>query len=146
MSVSLDALAREASPDAVALAVAVLEGDFADRVWREQVGASLSQRDTARLLGRSEQAVSKDRRLLRVSRRDGRPVYPVFQFEGRRQRPGVADVVSVLEDSVNALTTASWLTAPNDTLGGSRPIDALTEGRLEEVLSLAARMAERMKH
>jgi hypothetical protein len=64
----------------------VLEQDIADRDWAAQLGPVLSQRDVARLLGRTEQAVSKDRRLLRLVNRDGRPVYPVVQFDGRRAR------------------------------------------------------------
>lgn len=68
MSVSLDALARHASAAAVALAAAVSEGDVGnDRTWRAQVGPSLSQRDTARLLDRSEQAIA-GRRLHRIHR------------------------------------------------------------------------------
>ena len=31
-------LAKEASPEAVALATAVLEGDLANRAWQDQVG------------------------------------------------------------------------------------------------------------
>lgn len=93
---SLTALARAASPDALALARQVLEQDAADQAWAAQVGPALSQRDTARLLGKSEQAVGKDARLLRVRTRDGRPVSPVLQFHGRTQVAGVAAVVEAL--------------------------------------------------
>ncbi len=144
MTVSLDELAKEASAEAVALAAAVLERDGADRAWQDQVGMSLSQRDTARLLGRSEQAVSKDRRLLRVHRRDGRPVYPVAQFDGRHQRPGVAAVVEALGGAVGALTVASWLTAPNDAFDGARPVDVLDRGDTASVVAVARRLADRM--
>ena len=105
----------------------------------------MTQRDTARLLGRTEQAVSKDRRLVRVHRRDGRPVYPVVQFDGRRQKSGVADVVAALDGAVNELTAAAWLTAANDALGGRRPIDLLAAGEAKTVLTLAARFAARMR-
>ncbi len=141
---SLDDLAKEALPEAIALATAVLEGDLGDRAWRHQVGSSLSQRDAARLLGRSEQAISKDQRLLRLSRRDGRPVYPVVQFDGRRQRHGVAAVVEALSGAVGALTIASWLTSPNDALDGARPVDALDRGRNDIVVGVARRFANRM--
>lgn len=138
-------LAKDASPEAVALATAVLEGDLANRAWHDQVGPSLTQRDAARLLGRSEQAVSKDRRLVRVHRPDGRPVYPVVQFAGRRQKPGVAEVVAALAGAVNELTAAAWLTAANDALGGRRPIDELAAGEANAVLAVAARFAARMR-
>ena len=138
-------LAKEASAEAVALATAVLEGDLANRAWQDQVGSSLTQRDAARLLGRTEQAVSKDRRLVRVHRPDGRPVYPVVQFDGRRQKPGVADVVAALDGAVNELTVAAWLTAANDALGGHRPIDVLAAGEPEAVAAVASRFAARMR-
>jgi hypothetical protein len=138
-------LAKEASPEAVALATAVLEGDLANRAWQTQVGPSLTQRDAARLLGRTEQAVSKDRRLVRIHRPDGRPVYPLVQFDGRRQKPRVADVVAVLDGAVNELTAAAWLTAANDALGGCRPIDELAGGQAKTVLTVATRFAARMR-
>ncbi|MGH9185769.1 MAG: hypothetical protein ACRD0U_08165 [Acidimicrobiales bacterium] len=138
-------LAKDASPEAVALAMMVLEGDLANRAWTDQVGASLTQRDTARLLGRTEQAVSKDNRLLRVHRRDGRPVYPVVQFDGRDQRTGVADVIAAMDGAVGELALASWLTATNAALGGRRPIDALADGEVAAVLAVADRFASRMR-
>lgn len=142
----LAVLAGEASGEAVALATAILEADLANRAWADQVGPSLSQRDTARLLGRTEQAVSKDPRLLRARRRDGRPVYPVVQFDGRRQSPGVSQVVGAMNGAVSDLTIASWLTAPNDGLQGRRPIDALAAGHLAPVLAVANRFANHMRH
>jgi hypothetical protein len=139
-------LAKDASPEAVALATMVLEGDLANQSWVEQVGPSLTQRDTARLLDRSEQAVSKDNRLLRLYRRDGRPVYPVVQFDGRRQKPGVAEVVAALDGAVGNLAVASWLTAATEALGGRRPVDVLASGDVEAVLAVAHRLATRMRH
>jgi hypothetical protein len=142
MVMTLPELAGQASPEAVDLARAVLEQDIADRDWGAQLGPVLSQRDVARLLGRTEQAVSKDRRLLRLVNRDGRPVYPVVQFDGRRQLPGIADVVSVLVPVVSPLTVAAWLTAQH---GGvrRRPIDALRDGETAGVVELARRFADR---
>jgi hypothetical protein len=138
-------LAKDASPEAVALATAVLEGDLANRAWQHQVGPSLTQADTARLLGRTEQAISKDRRLVRVHRSDGRPAYPIAQFDGRRQKPGVADVVAALDGAVNELTPTAWLTGANDALGGRTPIDALGAGETTAVLKVAMRFAARMR-
>src|SRR6478672_8842212 len=87
-------LADRASAAAIELARVVLEQDVADKTWAAQLGPALSQPDTARLLGKSEQAVSKDARLLRIRNRDDRPVYPIFQFDGRTQVPGVAEVIT----------------------------------------------------
>ncbi|MDA8062610.1 MAG: hypothetical protein M0T80_09325 [Actinomycetota bacterium] len=139
-------LSVRASPEASRLALSVLEADIAGRTWSDQVGPSLSQKDTARLLDRSEQAVSKDRRLLRVRRRDGSPVYPIVQFEGRAQRPGVAEIIEVLSPALGAPAIASWLTAPNDQLAEMRPIEALSCGMAEQTTALATRLADRLSH
>jgi len=133
-------LAAHASVEAVALARTVLEQDLADQAWAEQIGPALSQRDVARLLGKSEQAVAKDHRLLRLRNRYGRPVYPVVQFDGRRQASGVGDVVDVLVEVLEPLTVASWLTGVNPLLADRRPVDALADGDLDEVMIVARRL------
>lgn len=138
---SLTSLARGARPEAVALARAVLEQDVADQAWAAQVGPALTQRDVARLLSKTEQAVAKDARLLRVRTRDGRPVYPVLQFTGRGQLSGVAEVVAALRGALEPLTVASWLTAPQRELDGRRPVDALRAGIVEPVVLAARRLA-----
>ena len=119
----------------------VLEQDVADKTWAAQLGPALSQPDTARLLGKSEQAVSKDARLLRIRNRDDRPVYPIFQFDGRTQVAGVADVITTLRPSLQPLTIASWLTAPSRALQNRRPMNALRDGDLPDVLALAQQLA-----
>lgn len=136
-------LERQASPEAVRLAVRLLESDIAAQAWVSQVGYCLTQADAAQLLGRSEQAVSKDARLLRLERSDGRPAYPAFQFDGRRQVPGVADVVRALDSAVLPATIAAWLTGGQPALGGGRPIDSLLAGDIDPVLAIARRLAER---
>lgn len=138
---SLSALARSARPEAVALARAVLEQDVADQAWAQQVGPALTQRDVAVLLAKTEQAVAKDARLLRVRTRDGRPVYPVLQFAGRAQLPGVAQVVAALRDALEPLTIASWLTAAQTELDGRRPVEALRAGDVPAVVLAAQRLA-----
>ncbi len=146
MTAGLDVIAEAASEEAVRLARSILEQDVRDRAWSAQLGPVLSQRDTARLLGKSEQAVSADRRLLRLRGGDGRPVYPVMQFRGRRQVEGVARITAILAQAVQPLTIASWLTGAHDGLGGRRPIDALEEGDEEAVLGIAERLAARLDH
>jgi hypothetical protein len=140
---TLAELEARASPEAIRLAVRLLESDIANRAWVEQVGYSLTQSDVAELLRRSEQAISKDSRLLRLVRSDGRPVYPVFQFDGGRQTPGVADVVRTLSGSLMPAAIAAWLTGDNAALEGRRPIDALRVGDEQSVLAIARRLAAR---
>ena len=134
-------LVPQASPAAVALARTVLEQDVADASWARQLGPALNQGDVARLLGKSEQAVSKDPRLLRIRNRDTRPVYPILQFDGRGQIAGLADVVVALAGVLEPLTVASWLTSANRSLDGRRPVDVLRGGDAETVVALAHRLA-----
>jgi hypothetical protein len=137
----LDRLAAHASAEAVSLARTVLEQDVSDAQWAAQIGPALTQGDAARLLNKTEQAVSKDPRLLRLRNRDGRPVYPVVQFDGRGQLAGVAEVLNALCGPLEPLTAASWLTSGNPELGGLAPAQALRGGELAAVTSAAARLA-----
>jgi hypothetical protein len=139
-------LERHASPEAVRLAVQVLETDIATQAWVAQVGYSLTQSATAELLGRSEQAVSKDPRLVRLERSDGRPAYPMFQFDGRKQVAGIHDVVRTLQGALTPAGIAAWLTGTVPQLGNRRPIDCLRAGEIQEVVSLAQRLGDRLSH
>lgn len=138
---SVAELFGSASAETRELVTTLLEQDLADREWAAQVGPSLTQADTARLLGKSEQATAKDARLLRVKTRSGRVAYPVVQFEGRGLLPGVAAVVSSLAPVADPLTTLAWLTGTQRALGGRRPVDALRAGDIDDVVMLAGRFA-----
>jgi hypothetical protein len=50
--------------------------------------------------------------LLRLTSSDGRPAYPIFQFEGRGVLVGFGHVVRALRELDDELTIASWLTIP----------------------------------
>ncbi len=140
---SLADLERKASPEAIKLAVRLLESDIATQAWVDQVGYCLTQADTAALLDRSEQAVSKDSRLLRLNRSDGRPAYPAFQFDGRRQIPGTAEALQILAGTLEPATIAAWLTGAQPQFGGRRPIDMLAGAEHQDAIDLAKRLAER---
>lgn len=141
MQAAITELVAQASEDTVRLVRDLLEQDVADRQWARQLGPCLTQRDVARLLQRTEQSVSKDPRLLRLRTRRRRPVYPVVQFAGRAQKPGIAEVVQILRDVFEPLTIASWLTGTNAGLGDCRPIDRLADGEVAAVVELAHRVA-----
>lgn len=141
MAISLDRLAAQAPPEAVALARLILEQALTDERWAGQIGPVLSQPDVARLLDKTVQAVAQDQRLLRLRQRDDRPVYPVFQFNGRRQVEGVAEVVATLREALEPLTIAAWLNRQNRRFGGRRPIDLLRTGETDDVLAAARRYA-----
>jgi hypothetical protein len=100
------------------------------------------QADVAALLGKSKQAVSADPRLLKLVLRSGEVGYPVFQFDGRQQLPGVRDVIGVLAPVVaTPWTIASWLTSPSADLDGETPEAALRAGRVDAVTAAADRFA-----
>lgn len=145
MAVPLAKLAGQASEEAVALARSILERDVADRLWADQVGPAMTQQDVAGLLGKTEQAVSKDPRLVRLRTAEGRPIYPVVQFDGRGVLPGVAEVVAVLGPvAVTPWTVAAWLTGSHAELDDRRPVDVLRSGEVAAVVGAARRFAARL--
>jgi hypothetical protein len=116
-----------------------------DRAWTEQLGPVYTQGQVAELLGKSKQAVSTDKGLLRLDMRDGRVGYPVFQFEGDRILPGMQDVVRALAPvAATSWTVASWLTSPSSDLGGETPLERLRRGDVSEVTVVADRLAARL--
>lgn len=120
----------------------LLAQDEDDRAWAEQIGPVYRQGDVAALLGKSKQAVSEDRRLVRLEMRSGAIGYPAFQFDGRRVLPGIAEVVAQLAPVVEtAWTVASWLTSLQPALHGARPLDRLRAGDVDAVTSAARQVA-----
>jgi len=147
MNSSLQRMVRDASPETRYQIERLLEQDADDRAWADQLGPAYRQGDVARLLGRSRQAISADRGLLRLQMRDGEIGYPVFQFEGRRQLPGVREAVGLLGPVVaSPWTLASWLASANDALDGLSPIQALREQSADAVTALARQTAEALSH
>lgn len=120
-----------ASPEARYAALAVLEEDVENELWRTQIGPCLSQAAVARLLGITSQAVAKradSKDLLRIANGDGRPVYPLWQFDGRRTLAGLPVALRLLSPVDDELTVASWLTTRKLTLGGRTPVEVLRSG------------------
>ncbi|MBA2495636.1 MAG: DUF2384 domain-containing protein [Acidimicrobiia bacterium] len=133
---------RTATEDTQRLIDHLLDHDADDRAWADQIGPVYAQQRVAELLAKTPQAVSADRRLLRLTMRSGPIGYPVWQFHGRRLLPGIAEVGAVLGPAAaSSWTVASWLTSPQPSLDGVRPIDALHDGRVEAVVDEARRVA-----
>jgi hypothetical protein len=113
-----------------------------DQAWTDQLGSVYTQGQVAELLGKSKQAVSTDKGLLRLEMRDGRIGYPILQFEGDRILPGIQDVVRALAPvAATSWTVASWLTSPSSDLGGETPLERLRRGDVPEVTVVAHRLA-----
>jgi hypothetical protein len=73
-------------------------------------------------------------------------VYPVAQFDDNGQVPGLADLVVLLSGSLQPLTIASWLTAPNPALANRTPLQSLRSGEADAVRALAQRLAATTSH
>lgn len=147
MAASLQDMIREASPETRRQIECLLRQEADDRAWTEQLGPAYRQADVARLLGKSKQAVSADRGLLRLEMRSGEIGYPVFQFDGHRQLGGIRDVVLTLAPAVaDAWTTASWLTSPTPELDDRSPLEALRDGERDSIVALAHRFAAALQH
>lgn len=133
---------QHASDETRRLIDRLLTQDADDQAWADQLGPAYRQADVAKLLGKSKQAVSRDRRLLRLTTRSEQIAYPAFQFDGRRPLPGIAEVITILDGTVaTTWTIASWLTAPQPALDGDRPVDRLRAGDRDGVLTLARQAA-----
>ncbi|MGH9113865.1 MAG: hypothetical protein ACRDZN_16435 [Acidimicrobiales bacterium] len=120
----------------------LLDQDAADQAWAGQLGPVYRQGDVAGLLGKTKQAVSGDRRLLRLELRSGTIGYPAFQFDGRQQTPGLGAIVELLLPVVEtSWTIASWLTSPQTDLDDARPLDLLRSGHAVDAYAAARRFA-----
>lgn len=124
---------------------------MADAVWGAHLGPLLDAKEVRRILGvGTRQAVSdlaRRRRLLALRRRDGRVVYPAFQF-GAHGRPHEAlpRILAIVAPHVDPWTIASWFRTPSKLLGGASPARWLELGRdPERVLEAARRTAARMR-
>jgi hypothetical protein len=84
------------APESVRAQVEVLADQLArlldqaedDQAWAEQVGPAYTAKQVAALLGVTRQAVRQRRGLLRLEQRNGKTVYPVWQFDGATVLPG----------------------------------------------------------
>lgn len=116
--------------------------------WDEQIGPFYDTPALVRLLGITKQAVAdraKRRTVLRVTTRQGRHLYPVFQFEGRTLHRGFSAVLQEFRDApVDGWAVASWLTTPAAALDGETPAAWLRAGGdTAPVVHLAADAAAR---
>lgn len=116
-----------------------------DELWARQVGPALAEPDTARLLERPVAEVATDPGLLRVRNRDGQLVYPIFQFDGRRPLPGLAQTLAILREATTESGVLAWLTGYVPDLNGT-PADALRAGDIDTVLSLATLYTNHNRH
>ncbi|MGH7818264.1 MAG: hypothetical protein ACREQ9_00675 [Candidatus Binatia bacterium] len=117
----------------------------AEATWSGHLGPLLEGKEVERLLGvRTRQAVSDlrtRRRLLGLVRKDGRVVYPAFQFADRgRPFPEMKQILEVFEEAdVDEWTIASWFVTPKALLRGATPAAWLRDGGDSSIAVTAAR-------
>jgi len=117
----------------------------ADAIWRKKLGPYLTSKEVQELIGvGTRQAVSdlaKRRRLLALTTKNGRVVYPAFQFSpSGRPYPVLPRVLGLLEKAaVDPYTIASWLTTPQTLLENETPARWLRSGRDPKLVVEAAR-------
>jgi hypothetical protein len=121
-------------------------------LWERHLGLLYSTGQVRELTGiGSRQAIServKRRRLLSVRGPDGKPLFPAFQFAGRRPLPGLGPILDAFRDAAeNPYTIASWFVTPEPLLGHKPPAAWLREsGAPDRALQAASRHAERLRH
>ncbi|HUW87176.1 MAG TPA: hypothetical protein VMW30_02185 [Candidatus Paceibacterota bacterium] len=120
----------------------------ASRTWQEHLGTFYDVEGVRNLLSRSgkplsRQAVSKRKNLLALTTGSKRVVYPSFQFRDRTVVKGLDEVLAQLpEDLLSRWTLASWLVSKEKELGDTAPIEALHQGNVEQVMSIARHWAQ----
>lgn len=112
--------------------------------WNTLVGPFTRSDGVQRRLRISRQAVAAKaarRRLLRVITLEGEHLYPIWQFEGSRLVPGLAEVLAKFPEAVvDGWTLGAWLRS-NDPGLGEPPLDALARGELQRVRAVAGTAA-----
>ena len=108
--------------------------------WDELIGPFTKTDGVQARLGITRQAVAAKatrRRLLRVITTDGQHLYPLWQFDEKKELDGLLDVLALFpEDAVDGWTLAGWLRTTNPELGES-PYDALVRGDVAKAMSAA---------
>ncbi len=120
------------------LEIANLLGQFASR--QELLAGAFTAPQVAKVLGSTRQT-PHDRRSrgeLLALKEDGVWLFPAWQFDAEgpdRVLPGLPRVLRAL--AVSDPAKIRWLAKPHPDLDGAAPKDALREGMVEEVVSLA---------
>lgn len=118
-----------------------------DADWTEFFGPLLDAPEVARVLGVSSvQTVAdleQDKKLLALPTRDGRLVFPAFQFSQTGAiYPEIERIIAIFDDIVvTPYTIASWLRGPKEYLQGNSPIRWLELGRDPELVIAGAEVA-----
>jgi hypothetical protein len=126
------------------LAAAKLRGLKRRQEMLKAAGETLTSEQVAEILNLSRQAVDKRRssnQLLALTQGKRGYSYPGFQFHEGKTLDGLESVLKNLS-SVDPWMQFNFFTSPNERLGGKNPIEALREGKIEEVAKVAGTYGE----
>jgi hypothetical protein len=126
------------------LAPARLRGIRAREELLRAEGGAIGAPEMAALIRVTRQAVDKRRKagkLLAVGAGARRWLYPAWQVRDGEVLPGLAEALGALAPR-SPWARLGWFLSGDARLGGSRPLDALRAGRLEEVRSAARAYGE----
>jgi hypothetical protein len=110
----------------------------------------LNQTGVAERLGTSEEHVAgtlDQQRLIALRDRDGRLLFPAFQFHRGEPLGALIDAFWIVASApVDAWTAASWCVADDDALDGASPVAWARAGRdAERLLRIARQDAARLR-
>lgn len=128
-SIQQEVLARITAMLSVGDLTGAIGGFYAWRGVVAQLAEATSRADVERL---REQG-----KLLACRSRGGWWLYPAFQFRDNEVVKGLPETLEAIGPNVDGWQVALWMTRPSDDLGGRRPIEALWDGDIEDVLALA---------
>jgi hypothetical protein len=116
--------------------------------WDAQIGPFYDTPGLIQLLGVTKQAIAdraRRRSLISAATRQGKIVYPTFQFVGRHLVPAISTIAQMFHDvPVDGWAVASWFTTPDPDLDGATPAQwLLSGGDLEVARELAADIMNR---
>jgi hypothetical protein len=126
------------------LVAAKLRGLNLRRQMLKTAGGALTSEKVAEVLNISRQAVDKRRasnQLLALTQGKRGYSYPSFQFEEGKTLKGLEDVLGKL-NALDPWMQLNFFTRPNERLGGNTPIEALQEGKVDDVASVASGYGE----
>jgi hypothetical protein len=115
--------------------------------WEEHLGPLLDWRRVASLMGtvstrRGVNDLAKRGRLLALRAKDGRVLYPMFQFRGAKPFPELRALLALFDDAaLDRWTVASWFVTGQGLLDDEAPASWLKAGKDP---ALAIKAAERV--
>jgi hypothetical protein len=121
--------------------IVLARGALARKRLEHAEGGAVSAEEVADLLGLSRQGVDylrKAKRVVAWRLTSGKWHYPVWQFDGGRVRPGIAECLKELP-SEDPWSQMIFFLSPRESLSGRRPLDLILIGDVSNAIAAARR-------